>query len=218
MVTIEQKLRMFENLIQHDISEKFQDESKKQEDYYKKLIMDNEVQENKISQEMISETKNKLQKLYTKLEAETKKNYREVVIEMKEELLSSFVSKLENSLTQFVKTKEYENYLSTNLKKVCRSLDCKGKLYLYMTKADVKQYSAFVKDELMKNIVQDKNKDAITSDIIILEGKEEMIGGIIIENEERDSRFDLSMKKSIEDYMPEILQGLNEIIEGEGKK
>ena len=246
MVTIEQKLMLFENLIQHNIFEKAKAEKYKKEQYYENLILENKNEMDKISQEMKIEEKQRLDRIYLKEEAQIKKTYENSFLKTKEELLNKVLNKIEEELMLFTRTDEYKNYMDITINKVFNEIDFDKDIILGMTEKDIQIYGDYIREQVGKNnknmeidrkvvinqdieniLKEDKtdvdnkyndvNVDNKEIDIKLNTERDSVIGGIIIKTADGSMRYDFSLRRDLEENMRVILKSLNAIIE-EGEK
>lgn len=222
MVTIEQKLMLFENLIQHDIFEKYKDSKQKKEEYYEKLYVQNKNEVDKSCEEMQIEEKQKLDRIYLKEEAQIKKTYENSFLKTKEELLDRVLNKIEDKLAVFTTSKDYKKYIDITINKVCTEIDFDKDIILCMTEADIQTYGSYILDNITQSSSKSVESENIGEDskginISLHKVKSSIIGGIIIETVDKSMRYDFSLKRNLEESMEVILKSLNAIVE-EGDK
>ena len=211
MVTIEQKLMLFENLIQHDIFEVFKNEKYRKEQYYNNKMIENKAKVDRISWEMKTEQKEKLDRIYVKEEAQIKKVYENSFLKTKEELLNKVVNKIEEKLEGYTRTNQYKQYIDITINQVCSEIDFDKDIILYMTEKDIQTYGSYILEKIRKN-----NIDKIEAGVINInldKARDSIIGGIIVKTVDESMRYDFSLRRNLEESMGIILKSLNAIIE-----
>lgn len=197
MVTIEQKLSMFNKLLKRSMDDNFAAEIEfLRKDYSKKL------QQSKSDAD--KEAKNIEENAYKRAEKEKAKILNQSAIAQrteymsaKEELFSAMLENLKSRIGEFIRSKEYKDYLISLAKQLSDSEKPSEHISILMTAADIKQYGEDVKlalTDLFKGAPNIKAANA------------HMIGGLILMNSESDIRIDLSIKTLLEEGKPAMMQ------------
>ena len=214
MVTIDQKIIVFDNLIQHDISEKFKNNKCNKEEYYEKLQVESKNETDKIVYEMELEEKERLDRIYLKEEASIKKIYKSEFINAKEHLLNVVLEKIDNELVKFTKTEKYKQFIDSIVTELIKELEPVNSINIHITDYDMKNYGEYIKEEIYRNYKNMKiNSEDTKLEVTLVKEKNNMIGGIIAKTTDQGARYDFSLKRKQECSMPHILRRLNSIIE-----
>ncbi|MDD4781672.1 MAG: V-type ATP synthase subunit E [Tissierellia bacterium] len=199
MVTIEQKLLLFSKLLNQSMNQSFEEELKELEKQYKEKLQKTkeevDLEANKIVEKENKNFELKKNQIISKSKIKLK---RETML-LKEKYYNQFLNSLKVKLNFFVNSKEYKNYLANNLKKLDNELfNNYSNLVIYLTKIDYDKYSEFIKE----NIEEKFNVTCIFNCL------DTLIGGLIIENTEKNYRVDLSIDSILEENKLYIMQEL----------
>lgn len=197
MVTIEQKLSMFNKLLKRSMDDNFAAEIEYlRKDYSKKL--------QQTKSDVDKQAKNIEDKAYKRAEKEKAKilnqsavTQRMEYMSAKEELFSAMLENLKSRIDEFIQSEEYKDYLISLAKQLSDSEKASEHLSILMTAEDYKQYGEDVKLALM---------DLFKGEPNIKTADAHMIGGLILMNSESNIRIDLSIRTLLEESKPAMMQ------------
>lgn len=210
MVTIEQKLAVFSNLLHRSMNEKFLDEMDKLRKSYEIRLRDNKAEVNEQAEEILNQAYKKAEaektELISKIKISTKKEY----MAAREKLFNTLMEHLMDKINTFIRSTEYGEYLFSLVKKLNEEDPGTGPLIIYLTGTDYEKYAERLKTEL---------PDVRQKELIMKAADDSIIGGLIAENPSVNIRMDLSIKALLEDnrsYMMETLFKALEAGEADG--
>ena len=197
MVTIEQKLSMFNKLLQRSMDDNFTAEMEYlRGDYSKKL------QQGKSAVD--KEVKNIEKKAYQRAEKEKAEILNKSTIKqrmdymsVKEELFSVVLTHFRNRIDEFIQSEQYKAYLISLAKQLKDFEKSSNNIAIFMTQTDFKQYGEDIK-HVFPDIFKGGSKIEFADDKII--------GGLILINPEANTRIDLSIKTLLEESKPAMMQ------------
>lgn len=204
MVTIDQKLSLFSKLLQQDISNEVSEKINELEKEYEIRIKENKEQVDQKAAEIIERAQKRAEikkvEYISKAHMQTKREY----MQAKEKQVSRFMDVLSNQIEAYTATESYGEYLE-KLVMGCKELVGESDLVVYMTTQDLQRYqehivNCFEKLGINKSTLNFKEKDAI------------MLGGLIIENQMRTMRIDLSIASRMREQKEQIIKRIFEAL------
>lgn len=197
MVTIEQKLSVFNKLLQRSMDDDFAEEMERlREEYSNKLQQSNDA----VDKEAAHIEEKALRKAGSiKAEALNKSamNQKKAFMLAKEELFSLMLINLRKKVDEFVQSDAYEAYLVSLATQLAEAEKYPGRIKVSMTKEDFKKYGKKIA-AVIPTILKDE------SDIEIADDK--IIGGLILLNAASYTRIDLSIKTLLEENKAYMMQ------------
>ncbi len=212
MVTIEQKLAMFSNLLHRSMNEKFLDEMDKLRKSYEICHRDNKAEVNRQAEEILNQAYKKAEAEKTEMISKIKISTKKEFMAAREKLFNSMMERLMDKICIFIRSAEYEEYLFSLVKKLIDEDPGTGSLIIYLTGTDHEKYSEALKTKFP--IVRQK-------ELIMKVADDSIIGGLIAENQSLNIRMNLSIKALLEDnrsFMMETLFKALEAGEADGTK
>lgn len=204
MVTIEQKLAMFSNLLHRSMNEKFLDEMDKLRKSYEIRHRENKAEVNEKTEEILDQAYKKAEaektELISKIRISAKKEYMAV----REKLFNTLMEHLTDRINAFIRSSDYEEYLFSLLKKLIEEDPSTGPLIIYLTGADYEKYA-----ELLKT----KFPVARQKELIMKITDDDIVGGFIAENPDLNIRMNLSIKALLEDNRSFMMESLFKALE-----
>ncbi len=199
MVTVEQKLAVFSKLLEQDIMEKASEEINELEAKYQQLIAENKYAVDKAAEDIISSAKRTGETKKTEIVSKSKIKAKKDEMDLKAELLASFVEKLEAKVHEFTQTAGYIKYLEKNIAELESSDVNPDNVNIYITKYDFDNNKNKI-IELLKGrgieVKEDKFK-IVT---------EKALGGLVIVDNVANTRIDLSIRSYLEASETAIMQ------------
>ena len=111
--------------------------------------------------------------------------------------------KLNTKLNDFIKSKEYEDYLSNILMSLNAELFSNDNGMIYLTKFDYDKYGQFIKENIKERFNFNCSFSCINT----------IIGGLIIENTKKEFKVDMSIDSILEENKLYIMQVLFNALE-----
>lgn len=197
MVTIEQKLSMFNKLLQRSMDDNFAAEI----EYLRK---DHSTKRQQVKSDIDREVKSIEEKAYKRAEKEKTKIFNQASVAQrmeymsaKEELFSIMLEKLKFRVNEFIQSKDYKSYLIFLAKQLAHSERASESISIFMTRQDVEKYGNDV-----KLVLRDLCKGSPNIEI----GDDTMIGGLVFMNSDFNIRVDLSIKTLLDESKSMMMQ------------
>lgn len=205
MITVEDKLDIFRKVVYKEEEKKFQkalEELKKENDnLLEKKKKELEAQRDEIIKRKLALAEREINEKIS----EEKTKVKEKVLKMRAEILQDFIESLYLKASEFTKTSEYRQYLFDKLDKAILELgDMNFNIYVRESDKDiVNKHLA----ETYKNRFDKFNIETMPSNLI---------GGFLIEDQEKTFLIDYSLKTLIDDNEYEIGNKLFSLLERAG--
>jgi len=205
MITVEDKLDIFRKVVYKEEEKKFQkalEELKKENDnLLEKKKKELEAQRDEIIKRKLALAEREINEKIS----EEKTKVKEKVLKMRAEILQDFLESLYLKASEFTKTSEYRQYLFDKLDKAILELgDMNFNIYVRESDKDiVNKHLA----ETYKNRFDKFNIETMPSNLI---------GGFLIEDQEKTFLIDYSLKTLIDDNEYEIGNKLFSLLERAG--
>lgn len=210
MITIEEKFNVFTKLVFERIQQESQGLLQKMEESNQRILKAKEKELTEQKDWFIEEMMQKGNARKNQMIAKANMEKRIKLLEKKQELLQQLLLHIKKKAVVFTKELEYEVFLKKNLDTVLESLREEKALTLYVTPKDLQSYK-----EMLSNILKEKGYENHRQRI--LEAEEDILGGMIVLNEEKTLRIDVSILSLIEDIEKEAGKRLYEVLEKEGE-
>lgn len=204
MVTINQKLSLFSNLLQRSINETFKLEMYDlQQEYSDKLQRSKEAADRQAA-EIIRKAGKKAEAERTEQISRIRVEFKKEYMSIREKYFSRFMERITTEMKKFTESEKYRGYMLSLADKLKGAGRLPDSLVIYMTGQDIERHG----EAVMKSLREQKN-----SDITLKEAPDSMIGGFIAEDPADRIRMNMSMSALIEDNRPYIMQALFRAIE-----
>ncbi|MTI48778.1 V-type ATP synthase subunit E family protein [Sporosalibacterium faouarense] len=209
MITIEEKLNTFSKMI-FEKEQKEADEKLKNMREENQRIIENHKKEiskkcNLLIEKKVKEAKTKKNEMTSKASLEA----RNKILNEKKRMLADLVCEIKNRGRRFIENNEYEAFLIYGLSDIFSNMKKDTHLSIYVTEKDVNRF----RDKIYKLI---EKRDLSSNEIDIIPIEEDIIGGFIIIDHDKDIRIDHTIKTRIEDNKELIGQMLYESLEESG--
>lgn len=209
MITIEEKLNVFNKLVlgqvQQEFQEKYDEINRKNneiiEDHKKKL----QKKKERIIQDYITKGKNEKNKLISQANI----NKKRLILTRKQEFIQRVVEGLYEKAQQFCHSNEYQKFLMGILDMLLPKFEGQNGITIYMNKSDMDRFSSIVKE---KAISFGFNQENINIEVF----NEEIFGGIMVFNEDKTLKMDYSINTIIEENRWLIGQKVYEALQESG--
>lgn len=202
MVTVEDKIRTFSKYVYEKEVKKSNQIIKEVEDKNKELL-ESKKQDISTKYALLEEKVNKrIEGECQKILSEAKMDAKSKSLQIKRELLDTFIQEIISSLVSFRDDKEYTHYFNKIVDESSEFLS-QGKVRLFLIERDIKQFGSEIKL---------KHKE-----VEILQMSDENIGGLIIQFVSTNERMDFSIRRKVNEWKNEIGLRLYEALEKQVK-
>lgn len=182
MTTIEDKLKLFTKIVFNQIDEQFEKQEEKiQSEINEMLSKENEKIENykeKTIRDIEKKATLKQREKISKVKMDTQRR----LLNIKEEIIREAMEEVKEAIKEYSSTEEYGSYLLSEIKNLKRD-EIPESFILYLSEEDIEKYKEDIEEEL-QNISQSFN---------IKPSKVPIIGGFILEDEDKKFRIDNSL-------------------------
>lgn len=204
MVTIEQKLAMFSNLLHRSMNEKFLDEMDKLRKSYEIQNRENKAEVNEQAEEILNQAYKKAEAEKTEMISKIKITAKKEYMAAREKLFNTLMEHLTDRINIFIQSDEYGEYLFSLAKKLNEEDPGTGPLIIYMTGRDHEKYA-----ELLKTKLPDVRQKELSMKV----ADDSIIGGFIAVNSGMSIRINLSIKAILEDNRSFMMETLFKALE-----
>lgn len=200
MVTIEQKLTLFSKLLNQDIKEDLENRARELEEEYEKKLSEHKVKIDQQAKEIIDIATKRGEVKKIELISKGKMILKKEEMFAKEEATKLFIESLTKRVEAFTKEPAYKIYMTNLISSLTELKSFGSHLVIYMTSKD-EANSSWIKEAFMSLGFTDTQIEfkATTEDII---------GGVIIEEPNKNLRIDYSLSSHIDeakDYIVEMI-------------
>ena len=202
MVTIEQKLTLFSKLLNQEIKEEVDKKFSELEKEYEKRIAENKFAIDKESSEIIEQARRRAEIKKVELLSRGKLASKKERMMMKEQLITHFMTALEEKIKVFTGTNEYKTYLNQIIQVLKSLKNCENDLVIYLTKSDYKYNKEFIKEALAGiGLKVDKLSFEVS--------EEDILGGLVIKDLIFSTRIDESIRGLLEEEKSQIIERIS---------
>lgn len=205
MVTIEEKLKLFYKLLNQSMEKELISSLKELENNYESKINKSQSEVDNEAKEIEEKARKKAESKRTESISKSKVIIKKDIMAIKEKYYYVFMKKLNEKINSFIKSNEYEKYLSKiilNLIDEIKSYDgCN--LVIYLSKNDIDNYSDYIKTDITKK--HNCNLSFKTDS--------QIKGGLIAEIEDKNFKIDYSIDMILEENKTYIMQTIFETLE-----
>lgn len=205
MVTIEQKLALFSKLLNQEIKNDMDKKLRDLDREYERKVAESKYKADKDAQAIIDEARKHAEIKRMEQMSRGKISNRKELVQVKEEIIKRFMSKLEQKIIDYTKTPEYITYLKQNIATLVELKNCKDPLRIIITQNDYMNYQNEIAEAF----------ETLGADNFVFEvAKEAILGGVIVINTANNTKIDSSIKDSIEEHQEDIIAKISRCIEG----
>jgi len=204
MVTIEQKLAVFSNLLHRSMNEKFLEEMDKLRKSYEILHRENKAEVNAQAEEILENAYKRAEAEKTELISKARISAKKEYMAAREKLFNTMMERLIDKINNFIRSADYSEYLFSVAKKLIEEDSGTGPLIIYLTEADHEKYA----ESLIAKFPEARRKE-----LIMKVADNSIIGGIIAENSDANIRMNLSIKALLEDNRSFMMETLFRALE-----
>jgi vacuolar-type H+-ATPase subunit E/Vma4 len=206
MVTVEQKLRSFEeeimNKIEEEANKKLSSSRSENADFYQKKREEIEKECDRIIQQMKGKSQTERQHILSKAGMDKQS----VVLRKRREILDRAFEDIFSMAEEFTGKKEYEDFLLKSIDKSIAEFRDKN-LNLYVRHIDIQNLGQRIDEHLEGYRSQGYIINVTSTD-------EDIIGGCIAENESKKRRADCTLRALLDESKPLIGREVSKVLEG----
>jgi V/A-type H+/Na+-transporting ATPase subunit E len=194
VTTIEDKIKLFSRIIYEQVQE---EEKQKFYSFDAEKALWLEEKKRSLEQKYgksLAETRKKAEIKANELLSREKTAFRKDILAVKDALVEETVSAVKGLLAAFTGSEEYREFLFAQVKSIVYSLE-KGSYIMYLNIKDKERLG----DEILRSL------EGINGISVRLEAAaQDVIGGIILEDEEHSFRLDSSLSTKLQEYKQHI--------------
>ncbi|SKA90537.1 V/A-type H+-transporting ATPase subunit E [Caloramator quimbayensis] len=184
MITIEEKLNLFTKLIYDKIEKENESLLKKFNLEYGNLLDEKKKEFQKQAEQLRKENEKDIEKQKLQIISKAKIEEKKIILEKRKEIFDEVLDSLIVYCKNFTNNDEYKDMLLNDLNKVLKEMDSINNFEITITYKDYKRYK-----DVILNMFNDKNIEFNEDD--------DLLGGFIITDKEKNIRIDMSMKNRI---------------------
>ena len=206
MITIEEKLNVFTKLVlghvQVEYEEKYNEINRQNnaiiEEHKQKLVQKKE----RIIEEYILKGKNERNRLISQGTIERKRK----ILSRKQQFIEKIVEELYDMALEFCNSQEYEGFMVRILEDILERFSEEKAIRIFVNDRDLKKFS-----QLFMKLIE---KRSFSQDsIYIATSKDEIVGGLVVYNEDMTLKVDSSINTIIEGHRWKIGQRIYEALQ-----
>lgn len=202
MVTIEQKLSLFSNLLHRTMDEAFKLEMEKlRKEYEVKMQKDKEAVD-KEAESIINSARKRAEAERTEKVSRSKVELKKEYMSLKERYFSVLMERIVREIGLFTASERYPEYILGLARKLEPLAQTSGKLEIYLNGRDSEKYPDTIRQALAKH-----------AELVFKPADEDIIGGFIADDTQNNVRIDMSLKALLDDNKSYIMQTLFQAIE-----
>ena len=205
MVTIEQKLTLFSKLLNQGIKEEMDEKFAQLEKEYEKRMAESKFQTDRESNESIEKARKRAEIWKVERVSKERLDSKKEMMQVKEEIISKFMNALERKILAFTETETYLNYLKQLIQNISSAEYGKGSLQIELTKTDYEKNQKWISKILEEQGISKKQMHFEVT-------KENILGGMIINNPDENTRMDLSISAILEEAKDHIVEKITRAI------
>lgn len=202
MVTIEQKLTLFSKLLNQDIKEEVDKKFSELEKEYEKRIAENKFAIDKEASEIVEQARRRAEIKKVELLSKGKLASKKDMMMMKEQLITRFMSALEEKIKIFTATNDYRVYLNQIIQELKSLKSWENDLVVYLTKSDYEHNKEFIKEALTGIGLK---ADKLSFEV----AEEDILGGLVIKDLIFSTRIDESIRALLEEEKSQIIERIS---------
>ena len=202
MVTIEQKLTLFSKLLNQEIKEEVDKKFSELEKEYEKRIAENKFAIDKEANEIVEQARRRAEIKKVELLSKGKLASKKDMMMMKEQLITRFMTTLEEKIKVFTATNDYRTYLNQIIRELKSLKSWENDLVVYLTKSDYEHNKEFIKEAIVGIGLK---ADKLSFEV----AEEDILGGLIIKDLIFSTRIDESIRALLEEEKSQIIERIS---------
>lgn len=205
MVTIEQKLTLFSKLLNQDIKEEMDEKFAQLDKEYEKRIAESKFEADKAATQIVEQARKRAEIKMAEYISKGKLARKKELMQLKEEMIVSFMNALYVRVGNFIETDAYLTYLKELIGQLKELKQHEHPIEVYITQRDYQENLEFIKGELLKlNIEPSKLSFKVATTPIL--------GGFMIIDPTFNTRMDQSILATIEEAKEQIIEKISRTI------
>lgn len=203
MTTIEDKLKLFTKIVFNEIDEQFKaQEEKIQSEIDEMMLNENEKIQN-YREKTISDIEKKITVKQREKISKVKMDTQRKLLNIKEEIIREAIEEIKEGIKEYSSTEEYKGYLLKEIKNL-KNEEIPESFALYLSEEDIYKFGRDIEEELQ----------LISKSFNIKPSRTPIIGGFILEDEDKRFRIDNSLISKVyklkEIVGTKVIEELNE--------
>lgn len=182
MTTIEDKLKLFTKIVFNEIDEQYKKQEEKNTNEINQIILKENEKVRNYKDKAIKEIEKKVTAKQRENISKVKMDTQRKLLNLKEEILTETIEEVKKELKEYSGTEQYRDYLLNEIKNL-KDQEIPERFILYLSEEDINKYKEDIETEL-----QD-----ISESFNIKPSKIAIIGGFILEDEDKKFRIDNSL-------------------------
>ncbi|HEY8349738.1 MAG TPA: V-type ATP synthase subunit E [Clostridia bacterium] len=204
MVTIEQKLALFSNLLHRSMGEAFKREMEELRKEFEARMDKNREEADKEAERIVETAEKRAEAERTELLSRKRVEFRKEYMSLKEKYFSALMERIRKELGNFAGSDGYTAYIKKLAARLASMVPESCRLEIYLAGRDLDKYMAVLEQAL---------SGTKQADIVFRPAEDDIIGGFIAYDMDNDIRIDMSLRALLEDNRPFIMQTLFQAIE-----
>lgn len=204
MVTIEQKLALFSKLLNQEIKSEMDEKFRALDQEYERKIAESKFKTDKEAQAIIDTARKNAELKRMEQMSRGKISNKKERVQVKEEMVTRFMTKLNECIVAFTKQPEYQSYLKQLIEELVELKGCKDPLKILVTQWDYTHYQKMITDALTQLGITSFQFEVT---------KEPILGGIIVMNLADNTKIDSSIKEVIDEQYDQIVAKISSCLE-----
>lgn len=196
MTSIEDKLKLFTKIVFSEIDEQFKKQEEKASSEINEILLKENEKLKNYKEKTIKDIEKKVTAKQREKVSKVKMDTQRKLLNIKEEIITETIEEVKKGITEYSSTEEYGSYLLNEIKSLKSNevLEIPESFILYLSEKDIDKYKEDIEEEL-KDISQSFN---------IKPSKFPIIGGFILEDEDKKFRIDNSLIHKIYELKEEV--------------
>ncbi|KGK86713.1 V-type ATP synthase subunit E family protein [Clostridium sp. HMP27] len=196
MTSIEDKLKLFTKIVFSEIDEQFKKQEEKASSEINEILLKENAKLKNYKEKTIKDIEKKITAKQREKVSKVKMDTQRKLLNIKEEIITETIEEVKKGITEYSSTEEYGSYLLNEIKSLKSNevLEVPESFILYLSEKDIEKYKEDIEEEL-KDISQSFN---------IKPSKVDIIGGFILEDEDKKFRIDNSLIHKIYELKEEV--------------
>ncbi|WP_186431036.1 V-type ATP synthase subunit E [Clostridium sp. BSD9I1] len=207
MTSIEDKLKLFTKIVFSEIDEQFKKQEEKASSEINEILLKENEKLKNYKEKTIKDIEKKITAKQREKVSKVKMDTQRKLLNIKEEIITETIEEVKKGITEYSSTEEYGSYLLNEIKSLKSNevLEIPESFILYLSEKDIEKYKEDIEEEL-KDISQSFN---------IKPSKVPIIGGFILEDEDKKFRIDNSLIHKIYELKEEVGTKVMDELNGE---
>lgn len=211
MVTIEDKLALFQKTVLHDAERAYQIEKSQWENRAKKELENHEKKANQQADAYIEKVRAKAASQAKQMVSGAQRNSRSKVLSLRQELIESLIEAVTDRIHHFVDSEIYALFLKDSIKSALEAVREFSEVTVEMTSKDITRFGEMIVDSLKEDHYRAKQ-------IKLVPSKKDLIGGFVLYNALRTIRVDFSIATLVGENRSFVGRLVYEIIDEAGRE